>query len=531
MKYAVDAGEMRQIEDYTIKSEEIPAVVLMERAAEAVVDFVVKKVNKEDRICVLCGKGNNGGDGAAIARLLFVRGYNVRISVPEYNFTSKGSIKQDSLSTQSSLLDFQLEKAYALGVIIENQYRPAEYNVIIDALFGIGLSRSVTGIYEEIIKETNNNENTVFSVDIPSGISADNGNIYNIAVKADYTVTFGYMKKGLLLYPGASYAGKIIVADIGFSKEALLQNKPSAFYYQYEDLSLLPARADYSNKGSYGRVLVIAGGKGMSGAAYMSAKAAYRTGAGLVKVFTVEDNRQIIQTLLPEALMSSYEEENIAESREKLLQDLSWASVVIIGPGLGKGRTANMLLDVVMSEAQQPVIIDADAINMLADRLNILSDKPEVRLKQLASYLRPGTVITPHLKELSGLTDISLQDIRDNLIDTAVTCSYNNEIVYVIKDARTIIAKSGIYCINSSGNNGMATGGSGDVLTGIIAALIGQGMSSYEASCLGVYLHGLAGDEAAKEKSCYSMMATDIIEAIGKVIKRYLSSEEKFIDE
>lgn len=532
MKYAVDAGEMRQIEDYTILQAGIPAVELMERAALAVADFVAKKVNKEDRICVVCGKGNNGGDGAAIARLLFIRGYKVSIYVPGYEVENIKTLVQSSINTRTSLLDFQLQKADAAGVIIENQNRLSEYNIIIDAIFGIGLSRFVSGIYEGIINEINNNENTVFSVDIPSGVSADNGKIYNVAVKADYTITFGYMKKGLLLYPGAQYAGKITIADIGLSKDALLLSKPAAFYYQQEDLRLLPARSDYSNKGTYGRVLVIAGSKGMSGAAFMAAKAAYRTGAGLVKVLTSEENRVIIQTLLPEALFSSYYEDDIDDScRDKILRDLSWASVVIIGPGLGKGRVANKLLDIVLSEAKVPVIIDADAVNLLGERLNDLSDKPNDRLEKLASYLKAGTIITPHLMELSRLTNISLSDIRDNLIDTAAACSYNNEIIYVIKDARTIIAHNGIYYINTSGNNGMATGGSGDVLTGIIGALIAQGMTGYEASCLGVYLHGLAGDEAAKEKSSYSMMATDIIEAIGTVINRSLSSENKLKNE
>jgi len=207
---------------------------------------------------------------------------------------------------------------------------------------------------------------------------------------------------------------------------------------------------------------------------------------------------------------------------DRLQKDLKWASVIVIGPGLGRTEIASKLLFRVLNEAEVPVIIDADAINVLSASLDAsCQNDPHNRLKQLASYLKPGTIITPHLMELCRLTSIPISDIRDNLIDTASTCSYNNEIIYVIKDARTVIAYKGQYYINCSGNNGMATGGSGDVLTGIIAALIAQGMSPYEASCLGVYIHGLAGDEAARKKSSYSMMATDIIEAIGKVIKRF----------
>lgn len=524
MKYAVDVSEMRLIEDYTILQAGVPAVELMERAAQAVVDVVVKSIHKNDRICIVCGKGNNGGDGAAIGRLLFMLGYNVTIFVPGYNnITGNADRSVDKKpGSKSSLIDFQLEKARVIGVPIENRNKLSEYNIIIDAVFGIGLSRAVSGIYEQIVNEINNSENTVFSVDIPSGISADDGKVYNVAVRADQTITFGYMKKGLLIYPGAEYAGKITVADIGLSKDAIMQVKPAAFYYEPEDLCLLPVRKNYSHKGTFGRVLVIAGSKGMSGAAYMSAKAAYRTGAGLVKVLTCEANRIIIQSLLPEALFGAYDAENdtAGTCTDRLLQDLKWASAVIIGPGLGKSELVTKLLYTVLSKAEVPVIVDADAINILSEKLDESQERDtEKRLEVLSSYLKPGFILTPHLMELSRLTGITVSDIKDNLIDTALTCSYNNEMIYVVKDARTIVAHNGRYYINTSGNNGMATGGSGDVLTGIIGALIAQGMAPFDASCLGVYLHGLAGDEAALEKSTYSMMAGEIAEAIGKVIK------------
>ena len=510
MKYAIDSREMRIIEDYTIKQAGVPAVELMERAALAVVDVITNNINKDDRICVVCGKGNNGGDGAAIARLLFMRGYDVTIIPAGVGAAPAGS-----------LLELQLEKARSLGVPIENRNKLDEYNIIIDAIFGIGLTRPVSGVYEQIINEINNNKGMIFSVDVPSGISADDGKVLNVAVKAHRTITFGFMKKGLLFYPGAWYAGKITVADIGLSPEAALQLEAPAFYYEPEDLSLLPDRPAYSHKGTFGRVLVIAGSKGMSGAAFLSAKAAYRMGAGLVKVLTSEANRTIIQSLLPEALFASYDEIDYSEEsgRSRLLEDLSWASAVVIGPGLGKGDLAFWLLDIVLTEARVPVIVDADAINILSERLNKANLMPEKRMERLSEYLKPQSIITPHLMELARLTGKTVSDIQDNLIDTAAACSYNNEIVYVIKDAKTIVAHKGRYYINTSGNNGMATGGSGDVLTGIIAALLAQGMDSYHASCLGVYIHGLAGDLAAHENSSYSMMASDIIESIGRVIK------------
>lgn len=531
MNYAVDSGQMRLIEEYTIR-QGVSAEELMERAALAVADFVEKNISREDRICVVCGKGNNGGDGAAIGRLLFMRGYNVTIvpvapitpSVPDAPVTAIASVAKPwtEPAKSGSLFELQLERARSLGVPVENRNKLDEYNIIIDAIFGIGLSRPVSGIYEQIINEINKNVGKVFSVDIPSGISADDGRVLNVAVKAHYTITFGYMKRGLLLYPGAGYAGKISVADIGLLPEALPQAGEAAFYYGPEDLRLLPARPDYSHKGSFGRVLVIAGSKGMAGAAFLSAKAAYRTGAGLVKVVTSEANRVIIQSLLPEALFASYDDNDdycTEGCRDKLLADLKWASAVVIGPGLGKSDYARNLLDAVLSEAKVPVIIDADALNILSERLDETGSAVEERLKRLTTILGRNCIITPHLMELSRLIGKPVPDIKDNLIDTAAASSYNNELIYVIKDARTVVAHEGKLYINRSGNNGMATGGSGDVLTGIIGALIAQGLAPFEASCLGVYIHGLAGDWAAREKSRYSMIASDIIEAIGMCLR------------
>lgn len=512
LKYAVGSKEMKEIDDYTVQISHIPALVLMERAAKEIVTAVMKRVNKEDRILAVCGPGNNGGDGVAAGRLLYLQGYHVAILF----------IGEEGKA--SELMKEQLDKARILGVPIENRNRLNEYNIIIDAVFGVGLSRDVSGDYEAIIGEINHGRNTVYAVDIPSGISADDGKVMKTAIKADYTITFGYMKKGLLLYPGTEYAGEITVADIGFSKAALVQVKPDTFYYTPEDVSvLLPIRKGYSHKGTYGRVLVIAGSKGMSGAAYLAAKAAYRTGAGLVKIVTSESNRIILQTSLPEALFFGYDEEQLSaeEISNAILKELAWATTVIIGPGLGRTETAGMLLDAVIQDVRVPLIVDADAINLLAERLDaIAGNRMTDRLTKLSELLNEYTVITPHLMELSRLIGVPVQSVIDNLIDTAGLCSYNSKLIYVVKDARTIVTEGNHFYINVSGNNGMATGGSGDVLTGILGALIAQGMEPYEAACLAVYVHGLAGDEAAKDKGVYSMMAGDIVDSIEKITRQ-----------
>lgn len=517
MKYAVDSKKMKQIDDFTVEYMKIPAMELMERAANKLVEVMQQRITKRDRILAVCGPGNNGGDGVAAGRILFMQGYHVAILFVGEEVKCSEQMKA------------QLSMAEKKGVPLENSDRLTEYNIIIDALFGFGLSKPVVGLYKEIIHRMNEHTCYTYAVDIPSGISADDGKIMNAAVMADETITFGHNKIGLLLYPGAENAGKITVADIGFPEEATKQAQPDTFFYETEDLSRLPKRSNYSHKGTYGKVLIIAGSKGMAGAAVLSARAAYRSGAGLVKVLSSEFNRIILQTQLPEALFAAYdiEGQDADEKQQQILSDIAWATAIVIGPGLGQMGTSYELLEAVIRKAKVPVIIDADAINLLSKRIGEhkdtfhLSDQEVTqRLKILSELLPDKTILTPHLMELARLTGMTITEISDNLIDTARNCSYNSKLIYVVKDARSIVAEYGRYYINVSGNHGMATGGSGDVLTGIMAAFTAQGMEPYDAACLAVYIHGLAGDEAAKERGAYSMMASDIVSSIEKVLIR-----------
>jgi ADP-dependent NAD(P)H-hydrate dehydratase / NAD(P)H-hydrate epimerase len=516
MRYALDSGKMKMIDEYTIQSCGIPAMDLMERAAESLVAVMKQTITKQDSILSVCGPGNNGGDGVTAGRILYEQGYQVAIL-----FIGEEEKCSDQMRAQ-------LERAKKIGIPMKNSNKLSEYNVIIDAIFGVGLSKPVTGVYEEIIRSINEHKGRIYSVDIPSGISADNGAILNIAVKADETVTFGYNKIGLLLYPGAAYAGKITVADIGFSEEAIKLVSPNTFYYDDQDLKRLPKRSAHSHKGTYGKVLIIAGSKGMSGAAYLSARAAYRSGVGLVKILSSRHNRVILQTQLPEALFAAYDEEELdADLREQqLLSDIAWASAIVVGPGLGLSKESEHLVETVLSNAKVPIILDADALNLLSRKLMEPEEGEEEklpgrRLGQLDCLLPEGTILTPHLMELSRLAGIPVTEIANNLIDTARQCSYNSKLIYAVKDARTIVAYRDQCYINLSGNHGMATGGSGDALTGIIAAFAAAGLEPYEAACLAVYIHGLAGDEAAKERGTYSMMASDIAGSIEKVIMHY----------
>ncbi len=524
MRYAVNAEEMKRIDQYTVEKTKIPAVLLMERAAIEVTIAMKQVIQKQDRILAVCGMGNNGGDGIAAGRILYLQGYQVAILF----------VGDEKKVTEQTKL--QLEIARNLDIPMEHVNHLAEYNVIIDAVFGVGLSRPVTGEYAELITGINKarcssdilweqNRRRVFAVDIPSGISADDGSAMNIAVRADMTITFGYHKLGLLLHPGADYAGEVIVADIGFPKVAERSVQPGAFYYEQKDLKRIPARHNYSNKGTYGKVLIIGGSKGMSGAPCLSARAAYKTGVGLVKILTSYENRNIMQTVIPEALFAAHDDICLTpeERRKRISESLNWATVIVIGPGLGNSESARELLFQVIREAKVPVILDADGLNILAKEMDDRGLTGKDRLAYLDLFLKEGTIVTPHMLELSRLLGVDLNEISRHLIDTAAVCSSHSKLVYAIKDARTVVTIQEKLYLNTSGNHGMATGGSGDVLTGVIAALIAQGMSPDEAACLGVYLHGTAGDAAAKEKGAYSMMAGDIVNAIEIILKNVVN--------
>lgn len=480
MRYAADAHTMNEIDRYAIEEIGIPSMVLMEKAAMKLVEAMKDQIAVSDRIIAVCGSGNNGGDGVAAARILWEDGYQADIWMVGDESKASGQMKQ------------QLRIARNLGMSVFNSAKISEYTVVIDSLFGVGLKRNIEGYYAQVIEEINASHKMVFSVDLPSGIDATNGKILGIAIRANYTVTFGCHKIGLILFPGCEYAGDVMVADIGFPRKAMDSVSRKAFYYEQEDLKLMPIRKQRSNKGTYGKVLVIAGSEHISGAAYLSAKAAYRTGAGLVKVITPECNRTVIQTLLPEALLSTYPLEGVDETWLK--KEMAWADVMVVGPGMGMSDNAKKMVISAIENVTKPLIFDADSINLLAnEKKYVINDEIT---HSTVFHLPSNVILTPHLKEMSRLAKLSLQHIVSNMYE--VVQQYRGNYVLVLKDARTIVADEEHMYINVSGNHGMATGGSGDVLAGIIAGLLAQGMRNFDGAALGTYLHGLAGDYAAK---------------------------------
>ena len=399
MKKLANADQMKRIDGYSIEEIGIPSLVLMEKAALSVALEIKREMNSlkssNNKILAVCGVGNNGGDGVAALRILKEWGYEGAVLlVGDENKASEQMKVQLSIARKLSIPVMNYRE------LEDKHFLWNEYTVIIDAIFGIGLSKEVTGIFDEVITDINEASYQkreackVFAVDIPSGIHASTGKVMGNAVKADTTVTFGVNKMGLVLYPGCEYAGKIIVEDIGFPQLAVEQADNNAFCYEKEDIKrLLPERKNDSNKGTYGKVLVIGGSENMAGACYFAANAAYTMGAGLVKVMTEKVNRVIVQTILPEALLYTYEESTIEEEKEAILKELDWATVIVLGPGLGKKRSAEYLVDWVLEYAKVPVIIDADGLNLIAS-----AGKFERVLQ------KQNLILTPHLKEMERLT-------------------------------------------------------------------------------------------------------------------------------
>lgn len=493
MNDIVNSKEMKSCDQGIIEHYGVPSLVLMERAALSVVEEIKRRTTKEKSVLIVCGSGNNGGDGIAIGRLLYLEGYKVCIV-----FAGKETSASEETKTQLTI-------ARQYQVPITTAIPDAAYDVVVDSLFGIGLCREIEGQYYDLISHMNAMTGLKVAVDISSGINGDTGAVMGIAFRADVTVTFAFAKIGHLLFPGADHTGELLVKEIGIDAHGFLGSMPKVHVATKEDLMSIPKRPNDSNKGTFGKVLVIAGTVNMAGAACFSAKAAYRTGAGLVRVFTHQANRTIVQSLVPEAILTTYEESSESELK-KILECIDWASVIVIGPGLGQSQYACLLVETVLKNASVPCIVDADALNLIA--------KHHMDLNQCHSL-----IVTPHIGEMSRLSKQSIQEIKADPILTASTYAMEQGTVTVLKDARTVIAlPDGEVYINISGNSGMSTGGSGDVLTGIIAGLLCQGVDCAKAAYFGVLVHGLAGDAIAKHVGQRSLMASDIIDGLPLVL-------------
>lgn len=483
---------MKILDRETIESIGIPSAVLMERAALSTVEEILRSSYSLSHVIVVAGCGNNGGDGVCVARLLKERHYEPEVFV-------LGEPKSGSECAGQLLIADRIGVKITTGSATECQKFLQEHpaTLLIDAVFGVGFHGDLPDDISMLIEAINAGNVPVVAVDIPTGVNASSGKVTKNATKCDLTVTYGAYKIGQFLYPGCTYCGKVAMHEIGIHPGKTV-DESDLYALERDDLKAIQ-RPDYSNKGTFGKVLLIAGSKDVGGAAILSAKAAFTSGAGMVKAVTHENNREALLSAAPEVMLKTY-----TDTAPDLSEELKWADVIAIGPGISYSDIARSMLEAVIRGCSLPLVLDADALMLLKDHAELQ--------KELQDPVRT-VIITPHLGEFSKLTGSDMRKITDDLPGTCRSYAKDHELICVLKDARTVISNGERTYLNLSGNSGMATAGSGDVLLGLIASLLGQGLGGLDAAATGCFIHGLAGDEAAGKYGKSGMVASNIIEA------------------
>lgn len=512
----VTAEEMREIDRYAIEKLHIPGIVLMENAGLRTVIGMREVIPNllEKRILIVAGKGNNAGDGFVVARHLFNLGGVVKVAL----CSSPDELKGDAL------INFEIVKnigvaIFEIGSVDELREFLDWCDIVVDALLGTGIKGEVKGFLGEVIREINSSGKPIVAIDLPSGLEASTGKVCGPCIKANWTFTMCLPKLGLWLYPGAYYAGRIFVVDISipswvWEREFNIKRELLTLPYIKE---LLPLKRDpQSHKGDFGRVLVIAGSRGFTGAAVLASLGALRIGAGLVYLATPESVNDVLEAKLTEVIKIPVSDSDGAfdlRSLFDLKEHIERCDVVILGPGIGTSLPTKVFVYKLLEEIEKPLVIDADGLNCLVDNVALLRNyKAEV-------------VITPHPGEMARLIGKSTSYVQENRLEVAESFASENGVIVVLKGARTIISSpDGRSYINPTGNPGMATGGTGDVLTGMIGGLIAQGLNPLEASCVGVFLHGLSGDIGVSKKGELSLIASDLLDFIPEAIKEVSSA-------
>ena len=493
------ADQIRSWDQYTIAHEPIASIDLMERAATKCFEWLDGNGWLVDSFAVFCGKGNNGGDGLAIARLLAIGGCKVSVHILEFGHRGTEDF-------QTNLAKLHLYPSVDIHFIQDkNNFHPlTKDTVVIDALFGSGLTRPPDGITSNLIDHINNSGCTIIAIDVPSGMSVDQSSTGNKIVKANYTLSFQCYKLAFLMAENAAFIGEVIILDIGLLPE-FLSSLDSNFELIDKSIirSIYKPRNRFAHKGNFGHVMIIAGSYGKTGAAVLSAKACLRSGVGLLTCFIPKCGYEVLQISVSEAMVMTDANSSIIT---KIDDDILKYDSIGIGPGIGTASETRAAIRELVSIYKRPIVLDADALNGLS-------------MEKKLPALPPGSILTPHPKEFERLLGESKNDFER--IEKALQNAKLINCVIVLKGHHTFIATaSGKGCFNNTGNAGMATAGSGDVLTGMITSLLAQEYSSEDASILAVYLHGLAGDIAAKEISQEAMIAGDIIDSIGNAFKQ-----------
>jgi len=506
----VTGEQMRDLDRRTVSEGALPSILLMENAGLKVAEAVTGLDVRGRKVLVVSGRGNNGGDGFVAARHLLGSGYDptVVLCARASEVGGDARVNLDALGPQGIEV---VEAPEDAGPTVEA--RASRADIVVDALLGTGIRGGARGPAADAIEAVNRAGRPVVAVDVPSGLDSDSGAVEGPCVEADVTVTMGLPKVGLLLYPGAAYAGRVVVADICIPRELVRRLETGLELLDTELVSAwLPRRRPDAHKGVYGRVLVVAGSVGMTGAAVLASEAALRSGAGLVTLAVPRALNEVAEVKLTEVMsfpLPGPEGYLGPEASDAILELSRRCEVVALGPGLGSDPSTKEAVRALVPRLEVPLVLDADGINALEGEPAILRSR------------RAATVITPHPGELSRLTGVDVRDIQEDRVAAAREASAVTGAVVLLKGARSIIAGDGGKAyINPTGNEGMASGGTGDVLTGVVAGLVSQGATACRAAAAGSYVHGTAGDVAAERYGSRYASAGDVLRHLADAFQR-----------
>jgi hydroxyethylthiazole kinase-like uncharacterized protein yjeF len=499
--------EMRDLDRRATEEFGISQDLLMENAGQAVYFVMLQEFGiKNNKFVVFCGGGNNGGDGLVVARKIQSSGGEAKVFLLDDEAKFRGAAKRNFEIV--SRMPIEMSRVDLIDSIISEVL---DSDAIVDAIFGTGLVREVSGIYKDVIQLINESQMTVFSVDIPSGINGDTGEVMGVGVEADYTVTFGLPKLGNMLYPGYEHCGKLYVSHISFPPD--LYNSDSIKVAINNPVEL-PERARDTHKGSYGKALFIAGSSNYLGAPYFSALSFLKAGGGLSYLATPKSISPFLASKGSEVVFLPQEETpsgSIAlEDKDELLEFSQIVDMVILGPGLSLAKETQELVRELTPKINKPLLIDGDGITAIAEDLGKIKSR------------KAPTILTPHLGEMSRITKMEISEINRNKIDVLQHMARELNAIIILKGAHSLIGyPDETVFINVSGNSGMATAGSGDALTGTIAAMYGLGLTLEDAVRMGVFIHGFSGDVAAVDKGEDGITAQDILDYLPETMKLY----------
>ena len=517
--HVVTADEMRRLDHLTITAHGVPSLTLMERAGQGVVDVILKRWTRlaQRGVLVVAGKGNNGGDGLVVARLLQEREFPCEVvcvaRAHELSPDASANLERYR-SVKGTFTEIPPGDIETLDRHIRDK------GLVVDALLGTGLRKPVEGFLADVVELVNVSGIPVVAVDTPSGLDSDRGVPLGATVQAEVTVTFGYPKIGQVVYPGAAYCGELVVADIGIREEAVAEVAPSAEFLDPADVVwFLPGRTEDSHKGSYGHLLVMAGSRGKTGAAVLSCRGAMRVGTGLVTLAAPGGLNDVLAGALVEPMTETLggpdQEQWPALGADDWEGLAERKSAVLFGPGVGVHASAQKTLDTLLAHCGLPWLIDADGLN------NLSADVGRLREARVAP------VLTPHPGEMSRLTGMSTAEVNGDRVGVARAFAAENRCHLVLKGARTVMATpEGRVSINPTGNPGMASGGMGDVLAGIVAGFLAQGLAPEDAVRLGVYLHGRTGDRVADDRGGVGLIASDVVDDLPRAINELKQIKE-----